>query len=80
MLLQFGVIINIIPQSYVLEEGDYCCFPAGQRAGHHLFNHTEVNCTFITVGENKPNEVCYFPKSGTVRIRATGDVLKMAQN
>jgi uncharacterized cupin superfamily protein len=77
-ILKGSATLYLGDKSYVLKEGDYCCFPAGQRAGHHLFNHTDADCTFITIGENKPNEVCYFPKSGTVRIRATGDMLKIA--
>jgi uncharacterized cupin superfamily protein len=51
----------------LVKESDYCYFPAG-RAGHHLFNHTHAVWTFFTLGENKPDEVCYFPKSGKVRI------------
>jgi len=64
-------------KSYVLKEGDYCCFPAGQKAGHHLLNHTDTNCIFLTIGENKPHDVCYFPKAGKVRIKPTGHVLKV---
>jgi len=34
----------------------------------------------MTIGENKSNEVVYFPKRGTVRIRATGEVLKILKS
>jgi uncharacterized cupin superfamily protein len=79
-ILKGSATLYLGNHSYALKEGDYCCFPAGQRAGHHLYNHTDSVCTFMTIGENKPHEVCYFPKSGAVRIRATGDVLTMRDN
>ena len=79
-ILKGSATLDLGNQLYVLKEGDYCCFPAGQRAGHHLYNHTESVCTFLTIGENKPHDVCYFPKSGMVRIRATGDVLIIRDN
>jgi hypothetical protein len=34
----------------------------------------------MTIGENKLNEVVYFPKRGTVRIRATGEVLEIRKS
>jgi hypothetical protein len=30
--------------------------------------------SFITIGESKPDEIRYFPKSGKARIRSTGGV------
>ncbi len=75
LILNGSATLLLGNHSYVLKEGDYCCFPAGQRAGHHLYNHTDTVCTFLTIGEHKEHEVCYFPKTGKVRIRMTGDVL-----
>ena len=75
-ILKGSATLYLGNSSYILKEGDYCCFPAGQRAGHHLYNHTGADCTFLTIGESKQDEVCYFPKSGKVRIRSTGDVFK----
>jgi len=80
VILNGSATLNLGDHSYVLKEGDYCCFPAGQRAGHHLYNHSDAVCTFMTIGENKPNEVVYFPKRGTVRIRATGEVLEIRKS
>jgi hypothetical protein len=48
-------------------------FPGGR-------GECDAVCTFMTIGENKPNEVVYFPKRGTVRIRATGEVLKIPKS
>jgi uncharacterized cupin superfamily protein len=59
-------------RKYIMKERDYCCFPAGQRAGHHLFNHTKEKCLFMTIGDNHPDEIVCFPNTGKARIRATG--------
>jgi hypothetical protein len=65
-------------RKYVMNERDYCCFPAGQRAGHHLLNHTKQNCVFMTIGDNDPDDVAVFPNSGKARIRATGKTVPIA--
>jgi uncharacterized cupin superfamily protein len=63
---------------YLLHERDYCCFPAGQKAGHHLFNHTSEKCTFMTIGEHRPDDVVCFPEAGRARIRATGKTVPIS--
>ena len=64
---------------YLMKERDYCCFPAGQRAGHHLFNHSDENCVFMTIGDNKPDDIACFPNTGKARIRATGKVVPITE-
>jgi uncharacterized cupin superfamily protein len=66
-------------QRYVMKARDYCCFPAGQRAGHHLYNHTTSDCLFMTIGEHKPDEIVCFPRSGKARIRATGKSMPISE-
>jgi uncharacterized cupin superfamily protein len=66
-------------QRYVMKERDYCCFPAGQPAGHHLYNHTSADCVFMTIGEHKDDEIVCFPNSGKARVRATGKTLPIAE-
>lgn len=63
---------------YVMKERDYCCFPAGQRAGHHLYNHTKANCLFMTIGDNKADDIAVFPMTGKAKIRATGKMVPIA--
>ena len=70
-ILKGSAKLHLGGKSYVMKERDYCCFPAGQRAGHHLFNHTKENCLFITIGDNNPHDVAYYPKEGRVQIRMT---------
>jgi uncharacterized cupin superfamily protein len=64
---------------YVMKEHDYCCFPAGQRAGHHLFNHTKENCIFMTIGDYKPDDIACFPNTGKARIRASGKIVPITE-
>jgi uncharacterized cupin superfamily protein len=64
-------------RSYIVNEGAYCCFPAGQKVGHHLFNHTDTTCSFMTIGENSPHDVCYYPRRGVARIKETGEMLSI---
>lgn len=64
---------------YIMKARDYCCFPAGQKAGHHLFNHTKENCVFMTIGDNHPDDIACFPGTGKARVRATGKILPIAE-
>jgi uncharacterized cupin superfamily protein len=74
-ILKGSATLVLGDRRYVMKERDYCCFPAGQRAGHHLFNHTAENCVFMTIGDNKPEDIACFPNTGKARIRATGKVV-----
>jgi uncharacterized cupin superfamily protein len=76
-ILKGSATLYLGSASYVLKERDYCCFPAGQKAGHHLYNHTDANCTFLTIGDNKPDDVCCFPRLGKMRVKATGETVKL---
>jgi uncharacterized cupin superfamily protein len=55
---------------YTLKPGDYCCFPAGQRAGHCLINEGSEVFRYIMIGESNPNEVCVYPDGQRVGIRS----------
>ena len=71
-ILKGSATLILGPRKYVMKERDYCCFPAGQRAGHHLFNHTREKCLFMTIGDSRPDDIACFPDPGKARIRATG--------
>jgi uncharacterized cupin superfamily protein len=49
---------------YTMKERNYCCFPAGQRAGHHLFNHTKEDCLFMTSERIEPMKSSASQKPG----------------
>src|ERR1700722_2894233 len=71
-ILKGSATLILGSRGYIMRERDYCCFPAGQRAGHHLYNHTQEKCLFLTIGDNHPDDIACFPNSGKARIRATG--------
>lgn len=56
-----------------MKAGDYVCFPAGQKVGHSLYNHTDAPCRYIIIGERNPNDVIVYPESGRVSVRLTGE-------
>ncbi len=60
-----------------MNERDYWCFPAGQKAGHPLFNHTKTKCLFMT-SDNHPEDIAVFPDTGKARLRATGKVVSIS--
>ena len=78
-ILEGSATLFLGEKSYVMGQGDYCCFPAGQRAGHHLYNHTDQLCKFMTIGENRPHDVCYYPKLKTIRVKGTTEMLQMLE-
>ena len=78
-ILKGSATLHLGGEKYVMKERDYCCFPAGQRAGHHLYNHTKENCVFMTIGDNRTEDIAVFPKTGKARIRATGKVVPMSE-
>jgi uncharacterized cupin superfamily protein len=78
-ILRGSATLHLGNEKYLMKERDYCCFPAGQRAGHHLYNHTKENCVFMTIGDNKPDDIAVFPRTGKARIRATGKMVPMGE-
>ena len=61
---------------YTIKAGDYVSFPAGQRAGHCLVNESNAAFRFLVIGDNQPDEVCVYPDSNKVAIRALGAILR----
>jgi uncharacterized cupin superfamily protein len=66
---------------YKIKAGDYVGFPAGQRAGHCLINESDAPFRFIIIGDHQPNEVCIYPDSNKVLVRAyDGVMLRYTEN
>jgi uncharacterized cupin superfamily protein len=59
---------------HIMVAGDYIRFPAGEATEHVLFNHTEESCKYILIGEKNEHDVCYYPDSNKVKIRATKEI------
>jgi uncharacterized cupin superfamily protein len=79
-ILKGSATLILGERRYVMKERVYCCFPAGQRAGHHLLNHTKQDCVFLTIGDNHPDDIAVFPDLGKARIRATGKMIPILKS
>ena len=77
-ILKGSATLILGSRRYIMKERDYCCFPAGQKAGHHLFNHTRSKCLFMTIGDNHADDIACFPNTGKARIRATGRMVPLS--
>ena len=73
LVLAGQATLRLGERRFALKAGDYVCFPAGQKAGHALFNHTDKPCRYILIGENNPNESCVYPDSNKVSNRWLGE-------
>jgi uncharacterized cupin superfamily protein len=71
-ILEGALMVRIGAERYQMQAGDYVCFPAGQKAGHCLINHTDAPCRYVIVGERNPNEVAVYTDTNKVLVRALG--------
>lgn len=78
-ILEGSATLYLGDKSYIMSQNDYCCFPAGQKAGHHLYNHTDKLCRFMTIGENKLHDVCFYPQAKLMRIKGSEEVFKIPE-
>ncbi len=62
--------------SHELQSGDYVCFPAGEARAHALVNHGSEVFRFLMIGEKNANEVCFYPDSDKLMVRAAGAVFR----
>ncbi|MFZ6647325.1 cupin domain-containing protein [Undibacterium sp. TJN25] len=72
-ILEGELTLQLGDKSHLMAAGSYCCFPAGQKAGHSLYNHGTAICRYLILGENNPNEVVVYPDSNRVGVRLTGE-------
>jgi uncharacterized cupin superfamily protein len=71
-ILEGRVTLRLGAATHEMKVGDYACFPAGQKAGHCLVNDGEATCRYVIVGERNPNEICVYPDSNKIMVRALG--------
>lgn len=70
LMLEGSATLMLGARRYILLPGHYVCFPAGQRAGHALYNHTDTPCRYLVLGNPQPHDVAVFPDTGRVEVRA----------
>jgi uncharacterized cupin superfamily protein len=74
LVLSGSCTLRLGDERLPLREGDYACFPAGQRVGHCLVNEGTEPCRLLVIGERRPDEVCVYPDSGKVMVRALKEI------
>jgi uncharacterized cupin superfamily protein len=59
--------------------GDCLSCPAGTGVAHQIANPFEQDLVFLAIGPNDPHEVCTYPDSGKVSVRALHQVGHLRQ-
>lgn len=73
MMLDGSLTLRMGEQTYVMKAGDYMVFPAGQKIGHSLFNHTDAVCRYLVIGERNPHDVIVYPDSNRISVVLAGE-------
>jgi len=68
-VLDGALTVFLGEKTYVLSSGHYVCFPAGQKVGHALFNHTTDPCRYLIIGNPQAHDVVVYPDTGRVGVR-----------
>jgi len=63
-VLRYGV--ETIP----IRPGDTISCPAGTKVAHQIVNTGSEDLVYLGIGTDNPNEVCGYPDSGKVMVRA----------
>jgi uncharacterized cupin superfamily protein len=70
LVLEGQVTLLLGEERYELKAGDYVCFPAGRKIGHSFMNSGTAPCSYLMIGERNPNDVCVYPDSNKLMVRA----------
>jgi uncharacterized cupin superfamily protein len=70
LILEGQVTLLLGDERYDMTAGDYVCFPAGQKLGHSFLNSGTGPCSYLMIGESNPNDVCVYPDSNKMEVRA----------
>jgi uncharacterized cupin superfamily protein len=70
LILEGQVALLLGDERCEMTAGDYVCFPAGQKIGHSFMNGGAGPCSYLMIGERNPNDVCVYPDSNKILVRA----------
>jgi uncharacterized cupin superfamily protein len=70
LILEGNVTLLLGDERHEMKAGDYVCFPAGQKVGHSFLNSGAGPCSYLMIGERNPNDVCVYPDSNKMGVRA----------
>ena len=74
LMLEGRATLRLGEERIELTAGDFVTFPAGQALGHCLINEGDAPCRYLVIGERDPADVCVYPDSNKILVRATGEV------
>lgn len=74
LILEGQVTLLLGDERFDMKAGDYVCFPAGQKVGHAFLNGGTGPCSYLMIGERNPSDVCVYPQSNKILVRALCDV------
>ena len=73
-VLSGAVTVRIGDRRHVMQAGDYVRFAAGAAEAHCMYNHTDAPCRFLMIGDSHPDDVCVYPDSAKIKVKATGEI------
>lgn len=79
LVLEGAMTVRLGEESYEVGAGHYVCFPAGQRVGHSLFNHSAQPCRYLVLGNPQAHDVIVFPETARVSVKLTGESYRKSQ-
>ena len=72
-VLEGSLTLRLGAKTFELGAGHYVCFPAGQKQGHALINHTAEPCRYLVIGNPHPHDVAVHTDSGVVSVKLAGE-------
>ncbi|HEY9101689.1 cupin domain-containing protein [Chitinimonas sp.] len=72
LVLEGSLTLQLGEVRHILGPGHYVCFPAGQKVGHALVNHTAEPCRYLVLGSNHPQDVAVHTDTGRVSVKLMG--------
>ncbi|GAB3253431.1 cupin domain-containing protein [Chitinimonas naiadis] len=73
LILEGSLTLQLGDERHLLTVGHYVCFPAGQRVGHAMVNHTAEPCRYLVLGNPNPHDVAVHPETGRVSVKMMGE-------
>ena len=70
MILHGTATLRLGEDRIPVKAGDFVSFPAGRAEAHCLVNEGDVPCRYLVIGDNNANEVCVYPDSNKIQVRA----------
>jgi uncharacterized cupin superfamily protein len=70
LMLAGEVTLRLGDRQVRFAAGEFVSFPAGAPRGHCLVNQSGATARYLVIGDHNPNEVCIYPDSGKVQLRA----------